>query len=90
MIEGTPNWTGNWNKQWYGVRRFFGYLESKAYKMHPRAAVRVPQLHALHGAAARPEAESLLWRMGTRADADAVLPPAQRFMPPAWPGRARS
>ena len=22
VIEGTPNWTGNWNKQWYGVRRF--------------------------------------------------------------------
>ncbi|TNY03170.1 hypothetical protein, partial [Escherichia coli] len=36
VIEGTPNWKGNWNKQWYGVRRFFDYLESKAYKMHIR------------------------------------------------------
>jgi excinuclease ABC subunit A len=36
VIEGTPHWTGNWNKQWYGIRRFFGYLESKAYKMHIR------------------------------------------------------
>jgi len=35
-IDGTPNWAGNWNKQWYGVRRFFEYLESKAYKMHIR------------------------------------------------------
>ena len=36
VIEGNPAWAGNWNKQWYGVRRFFGYLESKAYKMHIR------------------------------------------------------
>ena len=36
VIEGSPNWKGKWNQQWYGVRRFFGYLESKAYKMHIR------------------------------------------------------
>ncbi|MFY7865876.1 MAG: excinuclease ABC subunit A, partial [Roseateles sp.] len=36
VIHGSPNWTGNWNKQWYGVMRFFEYLESKAYKMHIR------------------------------------------------------
>ena len=36
VIEGSPHWAGNWNKQWYGVRRFFEYLESKAYKMHIR------------------------------------------------------
>jgi len=24
VIEGTPNWKGNWNKQWYGIRRFLG------------------------------------------------------------------
>lgn len=36
VIEGDPTWKGEWNKQWYGVRRFFGYLESKAYKMHIR------------------------------------------------------
>ena len=36
VIDGSPNWTGKWNKQWYGVRRFFEYLESKAYKMHIR------------------------------------------------------
>jgi hypothetical protein len=35
------------------VRRFFGYLESKAYKMHIRVLlVQVPQLHALRPAAA--------------------------------------
>jgi hypothetical protein len=50
VIEGTPSWEGNWNKQWYGIRRFFAYLESKAYKMHIRvlcpstAATPLPQL----------------------------------------------
>ena len=48
VIEGSPNWKGKWNQQWYGVRRFFGYLESKAYKMHIRVLlVQVPQLHAV-------------------------------------------
>ncbi|MEO8156049.1 MAG: excinuclease ABC subunit A, partial [Rhizobacter sp.] len=36
VINGSPNWTGKWQKQWYGVKRFFEYLESKAYKMHIR------------------------------------------------------
>ena len=26
----------SWNRQWYGIRRFFAYLETKAYKMHIR------------------------------------------------------
>ena len=36
VINGTPDWKGKWNKQWYGIKRFFEYLESKAYKMHIR------------------------------------------------------
>ena len=35
VIEGSPHWKGKWNQQWYGVKRFFAYLESKA-KMHIR------------------------------------------------------
>ena len=54
MLDGTPNWNGKWNQQWYGIRRFFGYLESKAYKMHIRVLLsEVPQLHAVPCAAAR-------------------------------------
>src|SRR5262249_50901294 len=30
---------------------------------------------------ARLKLESLLWRLGTKEDADAVMPPSQRFMP---------
>ena len=32
-------------------------------------------------AGARRKTESLLWRIGTKADADAVMAPQQRFMP---------
>ncbi|MDO9484037.1 MAG: excinuclease ABC subunit A, partial [Hydrogenophaga sp.] len=30
---GSPNWNGKWSEHWFGVARFFEYLESKAYKM---------------------------------------------------------
>jgi excinuclease ABC subunit A len=36
VINGSPHWNGKWNQHWYGVRRFFEYLETKAYKMHIR------------------------------------------------------
>jgi hypothetical protein len=49
---------------------------------HPRALVQVPQLHALHACGgARLKLEALLWRIGSQADADAVLPPAKRHLP---------
>ncbi len=83
VIEGSPHWNGKWNQQWYGVRRFFDYLESKAYKMHIRVLLSkyrsYTECPACRGA--RLKTESLLWRLGSKADADAVLPPAQRFMP---------
>ena len=24
VLDGSPGWKGNWNKQWYGIHRFFG------------------------------------------------------------------
>ena len=89
VLEGQPDFKeGQWNKKWYGIRRFFGYLESKAYKMHIRVLLSKYRSYtpcpACAGARLQPE--SLLWRLGSRATADAVLHPAQRFMPPgvAW------
>ena len=88
VIEGTPNWAGNFNKQWYGVRRFFGYLESKAYKMHIRVLLSkyrsYTPCHVCGGA--RLKLEALLWRLGSQADADGVQLPAKRFLPvgAAW------
>jgi excinuclease ABC subunit A len=80
---GSPLWNGKWNQQWYGVDRFFEYLETKAYKMHIRVLLSkyrsYTECPSCHGA--RLKTESLLWRMGTKEQADAVLPPHLRFMP---------
>jgi len=88
VIDGTPNWKGSWNKQWYGIKRFFEYLESKAYKMHIRVLLSKYRSYTPCPtcAGARLKLESLLWRLGTKADADAVLDPARRYLPQgaAW------
>ena len=84
VLDGSPNFKeGNWSKQWYGIKRFFQYLESKAYKMHIRVLLSKYRSYTACGACggARLKTESLLWRVGSQADANAVLPPAQRFMP---------
>ena len=39
VLEGEPDWVSwrkSWPGVWYGVRHFFKWLESKAYKMHIR------------------------------------------------------
>ena len=83
VIDGAPGWKGQWNKQWYGIQRFFDYLESKAYKMHIRVLLSkyrsYTECPACSGA--RLKTESLLWRVGSKADADKVLDPSRRFMP---------
>ena len=83
VIEGSPLWKGQWNKQWYGIRRFFEYLETKTYKMHIRVLLSKYRSYTECPtcSGARLKTESLLWRIGSKAQADAVLPPAQRFMP---------
>ncbi len=84
VIGGTPGFKeGNWNKQWYGIRRFFEYLESKAYKMHIRVLLSKYRSYTPCPTCggARLKTESLLWRIGSKAAADAVVEPAQRFMP---------
>jgi excinuclease ABC subunit A len=83
VIHGSPLWKGKWNHQWYGIKRFFEYLESKSYKMHIRVLLSKYRSYTPCGtcAGARLKTDSLLWRIGTKAHADAVLPPAKRFMP---------
>ncbi|MDR7093331.1 excinuclease ABC subunit UvrA [Hydrogenophaga laconesensis] len=81
--SGSPQWNGKWNQQWYGVDRFFEYLESKAYKMHIRVLLSkyrsYTECPSCHGA--RLKTDSLLWRIGTKAQADAALAPEKRYMP---------
>ena len=84
VIEGTPDYReGNWNRQWYGIKRFFAYLETKAYKMHIRVLLSKYRSYTPCPvcSGARLKTESLLWRVGSKEDADAVLAPAARFMP---------
>ena len=63
VIEGEGEWTKN---VWYGVRRFFVWLETKAYKMHIRVLLSryrsYTECPTCHGARLKPEA--LLWRVG--------------------------
>ena len=77
VLEGQSGWSGKWKTQWYGVKRFFEWLESKAYKMHIRVLLSRYRAYTpcttCNGARLKPDA--LLWRVGTRDDADAVLSP---------------
>ncbi|MGS1007306.1 excinuclease ABC subunit UvrA [Achromobacter anxifer] len=90
VLYGTPDWKGGndaWKHQWYGVQRFFDWLETKAYKMHVRVLLSKYRSYTpcptCNGARLKPDA--LLWRLGTKEEGDTVLPPAdgryKRFMP---------
>ena len=83
VINGSPHWNGKWNQHWFGIKRFFEYLETKAYKMHIRVLLSkyrsYTTCHVCAGA--RLKTDSLLWRVGSKADADAVLEPGKRFLP---------
>ncbi|OYT89567.1 MAG: excinuclease ABC subunit A [Burkholderiales bacterium PBB6] len=83
VLEGSPAWTGNWNKAWYGVRRFFEYLESKSYKMHIRVLLSKYRSYTPCGTCggARLKLEALQWRLGSVENANAVLKPALRNLP---------
>ncbi|TAM05600.1 MAG: excinuclease ABC subunit A [Paraburkholderia sp.] len=83
VLNGTPDWRGDWQTEWYGVKRFFQYLESKAYKMHIRVLLSKYRSYTPCETCggARLKTEALQWRLGTQANADAVLAPAARFMP---------
>jgi excinuclease ABC subunit A len=83
VVNGSPNWNGKWNQHWFGIKRFFEYLETKAYKMHIRVLLSKYRSYTPCGTCggARLKTESLLWRVGSKADADAFLQPARRFLP---------
>jgi excinuclease ABC subunit A len=88
VVEGSPHWNGKWNQQWYGVRRFFGYLESKAYKMHIRVLLSKYRSYTPCETCggARLKTEALLWRLGSKTDADGAMDPSRRVLPKgtAW------
>ncbi|ARP87695.1 excinuclease ABC subunit UvrA [Bordetella genomosp. 9] len=80
VLHGDPDFKGGsqaWKTQWYGVQRFFAWLETKAYKMHVRVLLSKYRSYtpcpACRGSRLKPDA--LLWRVGSKDEADAVLPP---------------
>jgi excinuclease ABC subunit A len=86
VLEGEPQWKSwekSWPGTWYGVKRFFKWLETKSYKMHIRVLLSKYRAYtpcaACEGARLKPDA--LLWRLGTREDADGALGRYRRFRP---------
>lgn len=66
VIEGDANFDGNWEgPTFYGVARFFEWLESRTYKMHVRVMLSKYRSYtpctACNGARLKPD--SLLWRL---------------------------
>lgn len=84
VLEGEGSWE---ERKWYGVKRFFNWLETKSYKMHIRVLLSKYRSYDLcpecKGTRLKPEA--LLWRLGTQEDAARLLPPDLRFTPASIP-----
>ena len=80
VIEGEGAWT---KKVWYGAKRFFAWLETRAYKMHVRVLLSRYRAYtpctACEGA--RLAGEALLWRLGDAAIARETLGATPRFRP---------
>jgi excinuclease ABC subunit A len=63
VIDGEGDWS---KKVWYGIKRFFAWLETKAYKMHIRVLLSRYRSYTECGACAgaRLKPDALLWRLG--------------------------
>ncbi len=77
VIEGGSGWK-SWNKSWpgtwYGVKRFFAWLESKAYKMHIRVLLSRYRSYTPCPtcAGSRLRHDATLWRVGGHEAATAM------------------
>ncbi|HTD30529.1 MAG TPA: excinuclease ABC subunit UvrA, partial [Steroidobacteraceae bacterium] len=85
VIEGEGAWS---KKVWYGVKRFFAWLETRAYKMHVRVLLSRYRAYTpcTACAGARLKTEALLWRIGDAQLARATLGDRAPFRPEgtAW------
>jgi excinuclease ABC subunit A len=78
VLDGEPEWESwrkSWPGTWYGVARFFKWLESKAYKMHVRVLLSKYRAYTECTACggARLKTDALLWRIGSLENAEAAL-----------------
>jgi excinuclease ABC subunit A len=72
VIQGEPEWVSwrkSWPGVWYGVARFFKWLETKAYKMHVRVLLSKYRAYTPCDTCggARLKTEALSWRLNTDA-----------------------
>ncbi len=78
---GWKSWKKSWPGIWYGAKRFFEWLESKAYKMHIRVLLSRYRSYTpcpvCAGSRLRPDAT--LWRVGAQEEAQTALPPGGRY-----------
>jgi excinuclease ABC subunit A len=86
VIEGDTDWVSwrkSWPGKWYGVKRFFAWLETKAYKMHIRVLLSRYRAYTpcatCEGARLKPDA--LLWKLGRERHSihDLMLLPIERL-----------
>jgi len=80
VLEGEADWQSwrkSWPGTWYGVRRFFKWLETKAYKMHIRVLLSKYRAYtecgACHGTRLKPDA--LLWKLDGKSIHELMLLP---------------
>ena len=83
VLEGEPEWVSwrkSWPGVWYGVRRFFKWLESKAYKMHIRVLLSKYRAYTecveCLGTRLKPDAQ--LWKLDGKSIHDLMLLPIAR------------
>jgi len=83
VLEGEPewvNWRKSWPGTWYGVQRFFKWLESKAYKMHIRVLLSKYRAYTpcqtCHGTRLKPD--SMLWKVNGLSIHDLMLLPLDK------------
>ncbi|MEW5863872.1 MAG: excinuclease ABC subunit UvrA [Pseudomonadota bacterium] len=83
VLEGEQDWVSwrkSWPGTWYGVARFFKWLESKAYKMHIRVLLSKYRSYtacrACGGTRLKPDA--LLWRIEGRSIHDVMQMPIEK------------
>src|SRR5262245_15229775 len=83
VLEGEKEWVSwrkSWPGVWYGVRRFFKWLESKAYKMHIRVLLSKYRAYTecvqCLGTRLKPDAQ--LWRLDGRSIHDLTLLPIEK------------
>jgi excinuclease ABC subunit A len=83
VLEGEPEWVSwrkSWPGIWYGVRRFFKWLESKSYKMHIRVLLSKYRAYTeclqCRGTRLKPDAQ--LWKLEGKSIHELTLLPIER------------